>query len=573
MKETLKQDHSLPLWLATAFAAVLFALLCWQRMAAAGAAPSPENRDIPQALSGGEPLRENKGLYQPNTDLHDVYISVFPTADEEGNLLDLSAFQLHKSLDHSYNPILNCNIQILPEGQSPGAFRDLDHPNATIRVRGNSTRGAEYKNYKVRLNSKTPDFFGQTVLNINKDSQDISRVCTKLSTDLLAEMDDVVSYRSYFMRLWIRDASLPREEQKFEYQGMYIELEQPNKAYLRARDLGEDSTLYKARGFSFRRDEALRDVNDPQYSEEDFEQVLGIREGGSHKKLLEMLEAVNDESRDFQEVFRQYFNEENYLTWLAFNVLMGNEDFVGQNYLLYNPEASDTWYFIHWDFDGSLRFGDYESQQPMSLRGIQRLAASVLHRRYFQIPGNLEKLDAKMRELLDTYITRERVSQLLASYRPALEKTYPLPPDVSQRRTPEFLFAYLDSLYDGILHNYDVFKASSQYPFPGFVAQPGRTRDGAVYFTWDAFFSLKQRPVTYSLRIYSDFETRKLVYEATGIQETSFLLEEGLPGGTYYLQVTGADSDGREQLSLEQASGLSGSDVVYKNGLLEFTLE
>ena len=63
------------------------------------------------------------------------------------------------------------------------------------------------------------------------------------------------------------------------------------------------------------------------------------------------------------------------------------------------------------------------------------------------------------------------------------------------------------------------------------------------------------------------------MYEATGIQETSFLLEEGLPGGTYYLQVTGADSDGREQLSLEQASGLSGSDTVTKSGLLEFTLE
>lgn len=567
MKQTLKQEHALPLWLATVFAAVLFAALCWQRTATAGTTPDSRN------LSAGAPLVENRDIYQSDNNLYDVYISVFPTADGKGNTLDFSSFQLHTSGDHSYNPILNCNIQILPEGQSPGPLRDLEQPNATIRVRGNSTRGAKYKNYKVRLGPKAPDFFGQTVLNINKDSQDISRVCTKLSTDLLAEMDNVVSYRSYFMRLWIRDASLPREEQDFEYQGMYIELEQPNKAYLRARDLGEDSTLYKARSFTFRLDDALRDTGDPEYSEAAFEEVLGIREGSGHKKLLEMLDAVNDESRDFQQVFAQYFNEDNYLTWLAFNLLIGNEDFVSQNYLLYNPETSDTWYFIHWDFDGSLRFGDYESQRPISLRGIQRLIPSLLHRRYFQIPGNLEKLDAKMQELLDTCITRERVSELLASYRPVLEKTYPLPPDVSKRRTPEMLFAYLDNLYDGILHNYDVFHISSQYPFSGFVANPKRNEDGSIWFAWDAFYSLKGQPITYNLRIYSDIKMQNLVYETTGLRETGFLLEEGLPNGTYYLQVTGTDSDGWEQLSLEYANALSGTEVVGKSGLREFTLK
>lgn len=572
MKQWLRRHDSLPLWLAAALAAVLFAILYWQ---SAGAHLFPEGRDIPSEPPESAPLGENKDIYQLDTNLYDVYISVLPTVDENGDTLNFSAFALHTARDHSYNPTLNCNIQILPEGQTPDPLLNLNRENATIRVRGNTARGAPYKNYKVRLDPGAGDFFGQTVLNINKDYYDISKVGTKLSTDLLAEIDGLAGYRSYFMRLWIRDASLPLEDQKFEYQGLHIELEQPNKAYLRARGLSEAGSLYKARNFAFRPDPALCDVDDPEYSEEAFEQVLGIREGGSHQKLLEMLEAVNDTSRDFEEVFAQYFNEDNYLTWLAFCMLLGHEDILNQNFLLYSPENSRTWYFINYDFDGCLRFGPFESKQPDSLRGIQRLAMVSLHRRFFQeVPGGLEKLDAKMRELLDTHITRERVTALVEAYRPILEKTLVLNPDLRILRSPpDQQSAYLDSLYDGILHNYDMFKLSSQYPLSGFVAIPEREQNGAVRFAWDAFYSLKGLPITYSVRVCSDYDMENLVWEADGLRETSCLLEEGLPDGTYYVLVSGTDAEGREQISLEHVEGWEDSVRYKRPGLLEFTLE
>lgn len=569
-KRCLREHSSMILYLVTLFAAILFAILYYQSIT-----PFNYQEDealLQESLTDGS-LRENKDIYQLDTNIYDVYISVFPTADENGEILNFSAFDLHTEGDHSYNPVLNCNIQILPEGQVPKA--SLNQKNATIRVRGNSTRGAPYKSYKVRLNPSTEDFFGQRVLNLNKDTQDVSKVATKLSTDLLAGMDNVVSYRTYFMRLWIRDASLPPKYQWFEYQGMYIELEQPNKTYLRARGLDEEGSLYKARAFTFHPNDAIRDVDDPLYSQEAFEQVLGIREGGSsHKKLIEMLDAVNDDSRDFREIFTKYFNEDNYLTWLAFNLLMGNEDIGSQNYLLFNPEKSSTWYFIHWDFDGSLRFGNYESESPISLRGIQRLFGSSLHRRYFQeIPGSIEKLDAKMRELLDTSVTRERVAALLDAYKPVLEKTLTVSPDLRTHHPLEERFSYLDNLYDGILHNYDVVNISSQYPFPGFVAIPIRNPDGSIQFAWEPFRSFTALPVSYRLRIYSDYNMQNLVYEASGLQETEFLLEDGLPNGTYYLRVSGTDAGGREQISLEQVVYREDGAFHHKDGLLEFTME
>ena len=573
----LKKHDTLILTLITLGAAALFIFLYWRSLIPIEAAePQPTNPledwDISQSDMNGAPFEEDKGIYTQDTDIYDVYISVFPTKDKNGNMLELSCFDLHSARDHSYNPILNCNIQILPEGERPDPLLDLDHKNATIRVRGNSSRGASYKSYKVRLDQEAGDFFGQTNLNINKHAGDISKISTKLQTDLLAQVDHIGRYRTYFMRLWIRDASLPADEQEFEYYGLYTETEQPNKTYLEARSLSSNAVMYKAQDFSFALNDALKNVDDPLYSEEDFESVLSIREGNNHEKLLEMLEAVNDPTADFNEVFHKYFDEENYLTWLAFNLLMGNEDIINHNFILYSPSNSITWYFLPWDFDGALRFGSQKGtfSQPDSLRGIQTLNSGILHRRYFRLDGSIEKLDNKMKELLDTAISHEKVQSLIESYKPVLSKTMYIMPDIYQLDMyPDELFLYVDDIYDGIVGNYEAVHAAIEYPAPMFVAQPERYPDGSVRFAWEPSYSYQQRPVTYTIRIYNDYQMQNLLCEQSGISQTECFLGEELENGTYYLLVTATDSMGNEQLSMEHYE----SAGVYVFGLLEFTLK
>ena len=572
----LKKHDTLILTLATLGAAALFIFLYWRSLIPIEAAePQPSNAledwDISQSNMNGAPFQEDKGIYTQDAGIYDVYISVFPTKDKDGNMLDFSCFDLHTARDHSYNPILNCNIQILPEGEKPDPLLDLDNKNATIRVRGNSSRGVSYKSYKVKLDQEAGDFFGQTNLNINKHAGDVSKISTKLQTDLLARVDHIGSYRTYFMRLWIRDASLPEDEQEFEYYGLYTETEQPNKTYLEARSLSSNAVMYKAQDFSFALNDALRNVDDPLYSEEEFEGVLSIREGNSHEKLLAMLTAVNDPTANFEEVFHTYFDEENYLTWLSFNLLMGNEDIINHNFILYSPENSMTWYFIPWDFDGALRFGEYRStfSQPDSLRGIQTLNSGILHRRYFRLDGSLDKLERKMRELLSESITRELTESLIRSYKPVLEKTMALQPDIELLdMPPNELIPYVDGLYDGILSNYEAVFSAAKYPAPMFVAQPERYPDGSVRIAWEPSYSYQQRPVTYTIRVYGDYQMQNLLYEQSGISQTECFLE-GLGNGTYYLLVTATDSMGNEQLSMEHYE----SDGVYVFGLLEFTLK
>ncbi len=532
--------------------------------------------DISDSSLNGQALEEDKGIYVQDSGIYDVYLSVFPTKDDDGKMLQFSDFSRHTSMDHTYNPVLNCNIQILEEGEKPDPLLDLNNKNATIRVRGNSSRGDTYKSYKVKLDEEAGTFYGQKNLNINKHSSDITKIATKLLTDLLAGTDHIAGYRTYFMRLWIRDTSLPVPEQSFEYYGLYTQTEQPNKTYLEARGLASNAVLYKARDFSFAPRRELRDVDDPAYDAYEFEQVLGIREATDHKKLLEMIEAVNDMTVDFEQTFHTYFHEENYLTWLAFNLLVGNDDILNHNYILYSPENAKTWYFIPWDFDKALLFGDFEEQKgrPISLKSIQKLNMCILHRRYFRLDGSIEKIERRMRELLETSITRERVTALVDSYKPVLEKTLLFMPDLMLLdMAPSEMTDYLDGLYENIVSNYEIFREAVQYPAPMFVAQPLQLESGGIQFSWEPSFSYQGDPVTYQLALFEDYNMERPVLQQTGIEETSWTYEGTLAPGTYYLLVTAVDSRGHEQLSLEHVeSPQQDEHWYYKDGLLEVTI-
>ena len=534
---------------------------------------------VEESVMNGAPLKEDKSIYgEPDNNIYDVYISVFPTKDENGEMLDFSAFGKHVARDHSYNPTLNCNIQILNEDEKLDPLLNLDMKNATIRVRGNSSRGDIYKSYKVKFTDENCNFQGQKSLNINKHSEDITKIATKLETQLLVGMDDITSYRTYFMRVWIRDASLPVEEQKFEYYGLYTQIEQPNKSYLESHGLSSNASMYKARNFSFYLDDVLKNVTDSEYDEEAFESVLGIREAKNHDKLLEMLEAVNDETNDFEEVFNHYFDEDNYLTWLAFSLLMGNDDIINHNFIIYNPDYSDTWYFVPWDFDGTLRFGEYESslmKLPPSLKGGQKLNQSVLHRRYFRLEGSIEKIQKKMEELLENYITRSTVNELVNGYKGVLEKTMVLEPDILLlEMSPNELPDYLDSLYDGILSNYEAFKTAVEYPVPMYVAQPTVNADGTIHFAWQPSYSYQGRTITYNLQLFSDYTMKNPILEVNNIIEPYYDTKSPIESGTYYLKVTSVDSNGNEQLSLERyETMLTEVKGLNVNGLLEVIIE
>lgn len=502
----------------------------------------------------GLPLIENKTIYkvdQPD-DLDTIYITVFPTETEDG-VIDFSIFDLHTTLNKTFNPTLYANVVVGDSNGNLSNLIDTSLINSIIRVRGNSSRGAAFKSYKIKFTTENDNYKGFTVLNLNKHVSDPSKIANKFSFDMMSQLDNMASLRTNFVKIYIRDASLPEGQSKYVYYGLYTNIEQPNKDFLTSHGLDANGSLYKATSFEFHEYDALKNVDDPSYDQAAFEEILEIREGNDHSKLIQMLKDINDMNIDFDVSFKKYFNEDNYLTWLAMNILLGNEDTLAHNFIMYNPTNSLTWYLLPWDYDGTFKFGeaDTDSKAPTSLQGVQRLTAVLLHRRYFLSSENVDKLTQKMDELLATTFSKTNVDKTIDGYLPVIESTLGKNPDVGLlRMEPNQLLNYVRGFYGEIKNNYDDYITALNYPTPVFTATPTENSDGTTYFTWESARDFEGDLIKYSIRLAKDPSMNQIIFAEDNLVVTEFTYNGDLQG-TYYLEVRSIDSEGNSQYSLD----------------------
>jgi len=170
----------------------------------------------------GLPLVENKTIYkvdQPD-DLDTIYITVFPTETEDG-VIDFSIFDLHTTLNKTFNPTLYANVVIGDSNGNLSNLIDTSLINSIIRVRGNSSRGAAFKSYKIKFTTENDNYKGFVVLNLNKHVSDPSKIANKFSFDMMSQLDNMASLRTNFVKIYIRDASLQEGQSKYVNNGLY----------------------------------------------------------------------------------------------------------------------------------------------------------------------------------------------------------------------------------------------------------------------------------------------------------------------------------------------------------------
>jgi len=212
-----------------------------------------------------------------------------------------------------------------------------------------------------------------------------------------------------------------------------------------------------------------------------------------------------------------------------------------------------TWYLLPWDYDGTFKFGIAESEHkaPLSLRGIQRLTAIVLHRRYFSNPENLAKLTTKMDALMATTFTKANVNRTVDQYLPVMQSTLGRLPDVGLLdMEPNQLKTYIHSFYDEIKSNYDEYQTTLSYPTPVFTVTPVRNVDGTTTFAWETSVDFDGDLVKYSVRLAKDPGMKQIVFSQNNLTSTNYTYT-GTIKGTYYLEVRITDSTGKVQYSLD----------------------
>ena len=515
-------------------------------------------------------LNDNADIYQYDNPGSIVFMYVTirrgnPSDDSDHTWQEVNDFTKYFETDVFANPPAKAEVivQIGDEnGPLPGelGYGEIV-PNATIQVRGSSTTRAKQKSYKIELLSRAGEWRGQTTIALNKHPYDLTRVRNKLCYDLIKQIPHMISLRTQFVNLFVKDETTTYPASAFQDYGLFTQVEQPNRKFLENHLLDRNGQLYKVTNFEFyRHPEQIRLADDPLFNELAFSRILEIKGNRDHSKLIEMLDRVNDWAIPIEQTFEKYFDDDNYFTWLAFNILIGNIDTQSQNFYLYSPQNGDKWYFISWDFDGALdrQTRTHFSRTPYSgwENGISNYWGVVLHQRVLRVEKYRKILDEKINEL-HGLLTTDLIRQMLAVYQPVVDEyTRKMPDLLFLGGTPaDHALAY-SFIPAEIQLNYDLYQESIKKPMPFYLGIP-EVIDDKIKFIWDEAYDLKAQNINYHFQVSTRLEFTSLVAEQTITNITSIQIPKLKPG-TYFWRVIATNEDGKTQLSFDSYRDTNG---------------
>ena len=534
---------------------------------------------VPVADINSLPLKDDFSIYsqQDPTSLAHFYITVKGGNDADGTnhtLAEVNAYlnlQWMKNVEKVKSEII---FQVGDEhGPLPGEIGfGAVVANATIEVRGRTSTSAPQKSYRIDLFDNVNLWRGQRALAISKHPFDRTRLRNMLFFTLLQNVPDMTSLRTQFVQVFIKDETAG--ETMFSDYGLFTQVELPNGRYLRNHGLSRDGNLYKANMFEFYRyEDNIRLATDPKYSLAAFSEVMEPKTTNDHTKLIAMLDALNDYTIPIEKTIAQYFNLDNVMSFLTYNILMGNTDTKSQNFLLYSPVNSNIWYFICWDGDGSLQYYegslyDDANAEPDWAYGVSNYWGMVLFNRMLRISAYRDAMTVKM-EQLRSIITPELIAQEITKYRTVVDTfTSRMPDAINLESTTAQLELLYQSIPNDVTAAYRHYLDSLQKPMPFFLGDVV-SHEGELSFAWEDAYDFGAGLIHYDLQISTDwsFAPQTIVYESLQQLQLGKNMPM-LPAGEYCWRVTARNESGKEQSAFDW---FSAADVNHY-GMRRFTV-
>ncbi len=519
------------------------------------------------ARDGG--IEDNAGLYEEEfSDVICFYVTVTGGNAADKTNHTLAEVNSYINLQGMENTEKIMTQVLLQAGDEEGPLRSevgysALSANATMNVRGRTSTGYPQKSYRFTLFDNAGLWRGQRAIALNKHPADLTRFRNRLYFELLQEVPGIPSLRTQFVRLYVKDLTSDPPSDSFTDYGLFTQVELPNNRYLRNHGLSINGNMYKAQMCEmYRYPEKLKLATDPEYDLAAFSTVLEPKTGEDHTKLLEMLDAVNNYSVRIEDVTEKYFDLDNLTSFLAYNLLMGNEDSNAQNYLLYSPVNSEKWYFLCWDGDGCLHYGEdqlLESAFEVSswTHGVSDYWGVVLFNRLLRTETFRAALEDKI-QLLHGIITPERISEMVTRYREIVDPfTERLPDSVNMLVTAAVRDAVCKSLPEDVEKSYQYYRESLEKPMPFFLGD-ARTENGQLILNWDAAYDFDGEFVRYDVQVARDWSFEDALMEAKGILETQAAFD--VPeAGEYFWRVIAKNESGQTQVAFDSIVTATGA--------------
>lgn len=520
---------------------------------------------------GNLPIHDNKSLYDVDDDfaVETMYLTI-----QKGNASDGTDHTWQEINEHSVYYYEEQGIErykteaILKVGDENGpvlgeyGYTDLT-PNATVCVRGQTSSRGRQKNYKIKIKDGKGSYKDQTIINLNKHVGESLRFRNKLCYDLMEELPGMMSARTQFVHLYVKDMTAENPSGEYEDYGLYTQVEQINKTYLKNHGLDNKGQLYKINFFEFYRYEDVIKLNtDAGYDEKAFERYIEIKGDTDHSKLIAMLDDLNNDMIPIEETFAKWFDEDNVFSWLAFHILVGNKDTQARNCFIYSPLNVDKWYFISWDNDAALMdterdIAEWKDGDEWQV-GISNYWGNVLFRKVLKSDQYRAKLDDKINEYR-AFLTKERIQEMAQAYdevvRPYVERM----PDVGfLPRTLEEREQIKNAIADEVEQNYQLYLKSLEDPQPFFIGVPERSGEG-IHVTWDASYDFANEDITYTVELARDYYFQDPIFYEDDIFVLELTIPQELEPGAYFLRVKATDESGNSQYAFDTYMASTGS--------------
>ncbi len=218
-----------------------------------------------------------------------------------------------------------------------------------MRIRGNTSRGSAKKSFKLDFNHFVPGrkFYDLEKMNLNGEHNDPSIMRSKLCWDLFQQIR-VPASRANYMRLYIND----------KYFGLYINVEHVDDEFVQKRFGNQNGNLYKC---LYPADLVYLGADQQPYKklfgDRQAYELMTNKDNNDYSDLVHFIDVLNNTpTSQLKSELEKIFNVDNFLKWLALNVLVGSWDdywYLKNNYYLYHNTATDKFEFIPYDYDNT----------------------------------------------------------------------------------------------------------------------------------------------------------------------------------------------------------------------------
>ena len=483
----------------------------------------------PETQSGKERERinDNDGVYSlPKDDFMTLYLDITDNSEVP--------FYIASGKDRVNGEKVQFPLIMYEEEEITGG--EKVPVTGVLQIKGNQAYKGYYRSFKITLDDEFL-YKNQRIFLLYKCPEDPIRISMRLGMDLYALFDDIVSVRTGFAQVYMKAEG----QSEYENYGLYTFTENPGGRYLRNHGLDRNGELYEIKDFSLICEKwaGANETEKDEYAEH--------KNGENPDKLNRLMEALT-KTEDPGELYDYYFNKENYLTWTAASILLGNYKAGKENFLLYSPTDSEKWYFFPLPTDNILQRQERKSWStpPDSYTGLGWFMESPVHYEFFREEENRNDLEKKIKELYQV-LQEEDVAGICNEYKKTLA--------VFLSNNPEYgMLKYsvadtetkINQVPELIKANYEAALANLENPMPFTLYEPVLSEDGKHHrLSWQA--SISSSPVTYHIKISKDLAAEEVVFQMI-TQELSCIIEEEL-AGYYYIHITAENQNGTQVMN------------------------